>query len=117
MANVFQMMPYLEGEEMMFVQGLVKELPDAQVQQFATIYSTRRKDPQTILLTALIGFLGVAGVHRFLLGHIGLGLLFFFTAGLCFIGTIVDLVNHKRLTFEVNSRIAQEVVVMVKASS
>lgn len=117
MANVFQMMPYLEGEEMMFVQGLVKDLAENQVQQFATIYSVRRKDPQTILLTALIGFLGVAGVHRFLLGHIGMGILFFFTGGLCFIGTIVDLVNYKRLAFETNSRIAQEVAVMVKGSS
>jgi TM2 domain-containing membrane protein YozV len=116
MSTIFQMMPYLEGEELMFVQGLVKDLPENQVQQFATIYSVRRKDPQTILLTALIGFLGVAGVHRFLLGNIGMGILYFFTAGLCFIGTIVDLVNYKRLSFEANSRIAQEVAMMVKAS-
>ncbi len=117
MANILQLLPMLEGEEMVFVQGVAKEMTDNQFQQFATIYSVRRKDPQTILLTALIGFLGIAGIHRFLLGNIGMGLLYLLTAGICFIGTIIDLVNYRRLAFEYNSRMAQEVAVLVKASS
>ncbi|RPH36661.1 TM2 domain-containing protein [bacterium] len=117
MPNVMQLMPTLEGDEMVFVQGLIKEMSDNQAQTFTNMYLSRRKDPQTILLTALLGFIIVAGVHRFLLGHIGMGLLFLFTAGLCFIGTIVDLVNYKKLAFEYNSRAAQQVAVMVKASS
>ena len=52
-----------------------------------------------ILVTTILGFFGVAGVQRFLTGQIGMGLLYFFTAGLCFIGTIIDLINHKRLTY------------------
>ncbi len=117
MANILQLMPTLEGDEMVYVQGLVKEMPDNQIQQFAMIYMSRRKDPQTILLTSLLGFLGIAGVHRFLLDNIGMGLLFFFTAGFCFIGTIIDVVNHKKLAFEFNSKAAQQVATMVKASS
>jgi len=117
MANVMQLMPTLEGDEMTYVQGLIKELSDNQAQQFANIYTGRRKDPQTILLTSLIGFVGVAGVQRFLLDQIGMGLLYLFTAGLCFVGTIIDLVNHKKLTFEYNTKVAQQVVVMVKASN
>lgn len=117
MPNVLQLMPTLEGDEMVFVQGLVKDMNDNQAQLFANMYLSRRKDPQTILLTALLGFVVIAGVHRFILGHIGMGLLFLFTAGLCFIGTIVDLVNYKKLTFEYNSKEAQQVAVMVKASS
>ncbi len=117
MPNVMQLMPTLEGDEMVFVQGLIKDLNDSQAQMFANMYLSRRKDPQTILLTALLGFLGIAGVHRFLLSQIGMGLLFFFTAGLCFIGTIVDLVNYKKLAFEYNSKEAQQVVVMVKGAS
>ena len=116
MANVLQLMPYLEGEEMIFVQGLIKDMSDNQAMLFANAYSSRRKDPQTILLTACIGFIGISGIHRFLLGHIGMGLLFLLTGGLCFIGTIVDLVNYKKLSFEYNQRVAQEVAIMTRGS-
>jgi TM2 domain-containing membrane protein YozV len=117
MPNAMQLMPTLEGDEMVFVQGLIKDMNDNQAQLFANMYLSRRRDPQIILLTAVLGFIVIAGVHRFLLGQIGMGLLFLFTAGLCFIGTIVDLVNHKKLAFEYNSKEAQQVAVMVKASS
>ncbi len=115
MPNVMQLMPTLEGDEMVFVQGLIKDMNDTQAQLFTNMYMSRRKDPQIILFTALLGFIVIAGVHRFLLGQIGMGLLFLFTAGLCFIGTIVDLVNYKKLAFEYNSKQAQQVAVMVKA--
>lgn len=35
-------------------------------------------------------FLGLIGIHRFYLGHIGMGILYALTAGLCGIGWIVD---------------------------
>jgi TM2 domain-containing membrane protein YozV len=117
MANVLQLMPRLEGEELTFVQTLIKDMDDAQAQLFASVYNARRRDPMLILLTALLGFIIVAGVHRFILGQIGMGILYLFTAGLCFIGTIVDLVNHKRLAFEYNARVAQEVATTVRASN
>jgi TM2 domain-containing membrane protein YozV len=117
MANILQLMPMLEGEELVYIQGVVKDMTDNQAQQFANIYNVRRKDPQTILLVTLIGFLGVAGVQRFLTNQIGLGLLYLFTAGLCLIGTIVDLVNYRKIAFEYNYGVAQQVAVMVKASS
>jgi TM2 domain-containing membrane protein YozV len=116
MPNVLQLMPRLEGEEMVFVQTLLKDMDDNQSQIFASVYNTRRRDPMLILLTALIGFVAVAGVHRFILGQIGMGILYLFTAGLCLIGTIVDLVNYKRLAFEYNARVAQEVASTVRAS-
>jgi TM2 domain-containing membrane protein YozV len=117
MANILQLMPMLEGEEMVYIQGVIKDMTDNQAQQFANIYNVRRKDPQTILLVTLLGFLGVAGVQRFLTNRIGMGLLYLFTAGLCWIGTIVDLVNYRRIAFEYNYEVAQQVAVMVKASS
>jgi TM2 domain-containing membrane protein YozV len=117
MANILQIMPDLEGDEMAFVQGLIKDMNDNQAQLFATAYRVRRRDPLTILLTALLGFLGLAGIHRFILGQVGMGLLYLFTAGICLIGTIVDLVNYKRLAFEYNHTAAQQVAVMVKGSS
>ena len=113
MANILQIMPYLEGDEMLFVQGLIKDMSDDQASLFASVYSSRRKDSSIILLTACIGFIGVAGVHRFLLGHIGMGLLFLFTGGFCAIGTIIDIINHKKLAFENNQRVAHEVAITI----
>jgi hypothetical protein len=40
--------------------------------------------------------------------------LYFFTVGLCFIGTIIDLINHKTLAFEYNQRMVFESLQMVK---
>ncbi len=117
MANVAQIMPQIEGEEMTYVQGLIKELNDNQAQTFANTYLSRRKDPQTILLTSLIGFLGIAGIHRFILSQVGMGLLYLFTAGLCGIGTIIDLVNFKKLAFEYNQKVAQQVSVIIRGST
>jgi TM2 domain-containing membrane protein YozV len=117
MANVMQLLPELEGDEMVYIQGLLKDFSEQNAQQFAMIYRTRRKDPQTILLVTLIGFLGIAGVQRFLTNQIGMGLLFLFTYGLCLIGTIVDLVNYRKIAFEYNQRQAQELSVMVKATT
>lgn len=113
--NIMQIMPYLEGDEMMFIQGLIKDMSDDQVKQFALIYDKRRKEPQTILLSALLGFFGVAGVHRFLLDQIGMGIVYFLTAGFCFIGTILDLINYKKLSFDFNVQQAQQIAMMIRA--
>jgi TM2 domain-containing membrane protein YozV len=115
MPNVMQFLPELEGQEMVFIQGLIKDLSDDQAQLFAGAYRARRKDPQLVLLTTLLGFAGLAGVQRFILGQIGMGLLYLFTVGFCLIGTIIDLVNSKRLALEYNAGIAQQVLAMARA--
>jgi hypothetical protein len=46
-----------------------------------------------------------------------MGLLYLFTVGLCFIGSIVDLVNHKDLAMEYNRKIAFESHQMAKMSA
>lgn len=113
MARVIDVLPELTGEEMLYLQALLKDMDDEKSRTFASVYRTRRKDPQMILITALLGFIGFAGIHRFIMGQIGMGILYFFTAGLCLIGTIIDLVNHQKLTFEHNQKIANEVLSMV----
>jgi len=95
--------------ELTYVQSLIKDYSDQQATQFATIYRSRRKDPQIILLTCLLGFLGIAGVHRFLINQVGMGILYLLTGGICLIGTIVDLVNHQSLAFEFNRGVATEI--------
>lgn len=117
MPNVMLLLPEIDSEEMMYIQNLLKDHSDQQAAQFAMMYRSRRRDPQTILLVTIVGFLGFAGIQRFMTDQIGMGILYFFTAGLCFIGTIIDLINHKKIAFEYNQLQAQQVAMMVKAST
>jgi len=109
MTKIYELMPDIQGEEMVFIQSLTKDYDDDRLRNFANMYRARRKDPQMILLLCLLGFIGFAGVHRFVLNQIGMGVLYFFTAGLCFIGTIVDLVNYQNLSFTFNRQLAGEI--------
>ncbi len=68
MANILTFMPELMGQELQYVQFLTKDLKEDQLLNFANIYRARRKDPQLILLTTLLGFMVFAGVQRFLVG-------------------------------------------------
>ncbi len=114
MANVLNVLPEIIGEEQIYIQNLLKDMDDQKMQQFANIYRTRRRDPQTILLVTLVGFLGIAGIQRFLVDQVGMGILYLLTGGICMIGTIVDLVNYKRIAFEYNQRQAQELFALLK---
>ena len=114
MARIIDLLPEVTGEEMIYVQNIIKDMSDEQARSFANVYRTRRKDPQTILILTLLGFVCVAGIQRIILGQIGMGILYIFTGGLCLIGTIVDLVNYQKLAFEANRKAADEVAVMVR---
>jgi TM2 domain-containing membrane protein YozV len=115
MARVIDVLPEISGEEMLYVQSLIKDMDDEKARTFASVYRSRRKDPQVILITALLGLVILAGVHRFIMGQIGMGLLYLFTGGLCLVGTIVDLVNHQKLAFDFNQKTANEVLMMVRS--
>lgn len=109
MANLIDHLPEVDGDEALYVGKMISDLSDQQASKFAAVYRARRKDPQTILLTCILGFFFIAGIHRLLLNQIGMGILYILTGGLCLIGTIVDLVNYKDMAFEYNRGIAQEV--------
>lgn len=48
-------------------------------------------DDKSFIVAALLWFfLGLLGIHRFYLGHIGIGVLYLLTGGLCGIGWIID---------------------------
>jgi len=101
-------------EEFSFVQQLMNGMTDDQAQHFVLFYSGKRKSPDDVLLFTLLGLVVVAGIQRFMLGQIGMGILYLLTFGLCFIGTIVDAVNHKSLALEFNQRAALECAQVVK---
>lgn len=100
-------------EELTVINNRVTGFSDDQIIQFCQLYKPKRRDPQLILVTCLLGFVGFAGIHRFLTEQIGLGVLYFFTAGLCFIGTIVDLINYKNIALEYNgAKIAETLALL-----
>jgi len=112
--NQLMMLPNIEAEEIMFLQSVSKDLNEDQEKNFVMLYQTRRKDPQTIMICTIIGFFSVAGIQRFMLNQIGMGLLYIFTFGLCLIGTIIDLVNYKQMTLDFNKQMAMEAINMSK---
>ena len=114
MAQMIDYLPQLEGDEARYIRKLMQKMDDDTAQRFANVYRARRKDPQTIMLAAVLGFVFAAGIHRFILGQIGMGILYLFTGGLCLVGTIVDLINYKNMTFEYNRDVAREIVPQIK---
>ena len=109
MADVFKVLPELSGDELMYVQGLLKDATEEQAAQFAMGYRIRRKDPTTVLILTLVGFLGFGGINRFYVDQVGMGILYILTGGLCLIGTIIDIVTYKSIAFSFNQRAAHEI--------
>jgi TM2 domain-containing membrane protein YozV len=114
MARVIDVLPEVTGDEMIYIQSLIKDMDDERARMFASAYRARRREPTLILVCTLLGFVGFAGIQRFITNDIGLGILYFFTIGLCWIGTIIDLVNHQRIAFDYNQKMANEVLMMVR---
>lgn len=100
-------------EELVTIDSRTKDFTDDQLSQFCMIYRSKRKDSQLILILCLLGFVGFAGIQRFMIGNIGMGILYFFTAGLCLIGTVVDAINYKELALEYNAKMISETLLML----
>ena len=109
MARALDLLPEIKGLELQYIQSQLDGLTEMEAQKFANIYRMRRKNPQDILIFSIIGLLIVPGLQRFLLNQIGMGLLYFFTIGLCFVGSIIDLVNYEKLALEYNQTAAEEI--------
>lgn len=112
--NLITMIPAVEPDELAYLQAFTKDLTEDKLYLFISLYNNKRKKTETILICCLLGFVAAAGIQRFVLGQVGMGILYLFTGGLCLIGTIMDIVNHKSLTFEYNQQKAMEAMGMVK---
>ncbi|WP_428328538.1 TM2 domain-containing protein [Mucilaginibacter sp.] len=95
-------------DEYSFIHHASAGLTQNQMQTFIAVYNSRRKNPTDILLATLLGFLGFAGLQRFMTNKILLGLAFLFTGGFLGIGTLIDLINYKGITNDYNRHLAYD---------
>jgi TM2 domain-containing membrane protein YozV len=102
-SSIGKFLSKLDVEERHFVESLVNDLTPEQQDQFVKAYRKRRKSPGTILFTALLGFIGLAGIDRFLVGQKILGLVYFFTLGFYSLGTIFDCLTYKKIARKYNT--------------
>jgi TM2 domain-containing membrane protein YozV len=109
----FMMLPGITPEEYSYLQLACTGLNEQQLKGFLVVYGSKRRNPDDMLLYCILGFF-VPGLPRFLINQVGMGLLYFFTFGLCVIGTIIDLINHKTLAFEYNQKMVFESLQLVK---
>lgn len=115
MPHITHYLPELQEPERTYIQSLIGRMSHEEVQVFAGAYRQRRKDPHTLLLTAIIGLVAIPGLQRFWLGQIGVGFLYLFTWGLLLIGSISDLVRYKTLALLYNQRVAREIATNMQA--
>lgn len=114
MENPFINLKSITPTEMVNLKNLTAGLSDEKLRNFVSVYSTKRRESDMVLIISCIGLLGFAGIQRFLVGQIGMGILYFFTGGLCLIGTILDIINHKQLADEYNAQMAAETLQLIQ---
>lgn len=106
--KIFSRIPNLDYSELDFLVPLTEGFSDEQLDTFARIYSERRRNKDLILILTVVGFFGLAGLQRFIVNQIGMGILYLLTGGLCLIGTIYDLVNYQNIAYDYNHQMARE---------
>ncbi len=109
-------LPGITPEEYAYLQQATTGLNEQQFRTFLMVYSSKRKNPSDMLIFCLIGLFCIPGLQRFIVGQIGMGILYLVTVGLCFIGSVIDVVNHKVLAFEYNQKMAFESLQMIRMS-
>jgi TM2 domain-containing membrane protein YozV len=95
-------------DEYSFIHHASAGLSNNQMQTFMLVYNSRRKNPNDILMATLLGFLGVAGLQRFMTGQYMLGFLYLITGGFFGIGTLIDLFTYKSIANDYNRHLAYE---------
>ncbi|MGB1242131.1 MAG: TM2 domain-containing protein [Chitinophagales bacterium] len=114
MKTLMKQFPDIQTDELGYVEQLVRNFDQEEMELFTERYKKQRYSPKFILFMNLIAFLGIAGIQRFLLGEVKMGLVYAFTWGFLGIGIVYDFINHKRMTLEYNEKIAFEVAQDVK---
>src|SRR6185295_5673529 len=114
MPHITHYLPELDSIEARHIEQLVESLSREQALLFATAYRQRRKDPQSVLLAAIVGLVAIPGFQRFWLGEIGFGILYLCTWGLLLVGSICDLAQYKTLALIHNQRVARKIAMTMQ---
>src|SRR5215213_7119838 len=109
MPYITHYLPELDEPERAFIEQFTIGMSQETVRQFAAAYRQVRKDPQTLRLMAVIGIVAIPGLHRFWVGHIGMGFLYLVTWGLLLFGTISDIVRYQEIAFTYNQQLAKRI--------
>ena len=75
------MLPGMQPDELTYLENLTSSLNEEQMNLFISLYSSKRKTSDTILICTILGFVVVAGIQRFVIGQIGMGILYLLPAG------------------------------------
>ena len=102
-------LPELDEPERSFIEHLTAGMSHESIQQFAAAYRQVRKDPQTLRLMAVVGIVAIPGLHRFWVGHVGMGFLYLVTWGLLLFGTVTDIIKYRDLAFTYNRQVAKRI--------
>lgn len=109
--QLFYSISNLDGDELLELKQQTQGFSEERLQTFIQLYKSRRKDPQTGMILGIVPFvIGIHGINRFYYGNIGMGILYLLTFGLCSIGTIIDLINNKKMAWEANREILTECI-------
>src|SRR5215213_1858141 len=98
-------LPELDEPERSFIERLTAGMSHQNIQQFAAAYRQTRKDPQTLRLMAVIGIVAVPGLHRFWIGHVGIGFLYLVTWALFFFATLMKLFSIETSHFVTTNKL------------
>ncbi len=114
MKALMRRFPQIKSDELAYVEQVANNFDEEDMDLFEKRYKAQRCNPKLLLGMNLIAFLGIAGVHRFMIGENVMGFLYLFTWGFLGIGIIYDIVHHKRMALEYNEKVAFEVAHDVK---
>lgn len=108
---------FLKGfseEEKLYISNLIENFTEDEQEMFIAKYNPRRKNGLSYILLALLGFVGLAGFHRFYTNNILLGIAELGTFGFFIVGTLVDIINFRKHVTTANIEIAENIAFEVK---
>ena len=111
--EILYLLPNIEVNEIEMLVQLTENLNEEQKINFLRLYRLERKDPNLGLVFTLFGFCGFAGIQRFYVNDIAFGVLYLLTAGFCFVGTVIDIINYKDIVFRFNNILAKKIFLNV----
>jgi len=106
-SNLYVNLPGITAEELTMLRHTTAGMNELQEKYFFNIYSGKRKSPEDVRVFCIVAII-IPGFQRFLLDQIGWAVVYFFTGGLFFVMTVMDLINYKKLTLEYNEKVAYQ---------